>query len=203
MGRVETKVPINGAWMKRVIDWRGTSLYALGRSKESGGIGWNIRTIRRAASEGAISPKLLDDLARTLNVSPDYLAGKYCRTLEYPIMELEGVEEYWIENYLNPDRFPYEPDETKSPDTYQHLLDTLRVHGVNDDEYNKLDMRDRSRLEEKINLAVTSVLKEWFPDCAHSAAIDYEDASAWRDEQDVIEAMLDFLVEKGYATVSD
>ena len=203
MGRVETKVPINGAWMKRVIDWRGTSLYALGRSKESGGIDWNIRTIRRAASEGAISPKLLDDLARALNVSPDYLAGKYSHTLEYPIMELEGVKEYWTQNYLNPDRFPYDPDERERPDAYQHLLDTLHVHGVRDDEYKKLDMRDRSRLEEKIDLAVTNVLKEWFPNCTRSAAIDYEDAGAWRDEQDVIEAMLDFLVEKGYVTVSD
>lgn len=203
MGRVETKVSINGAWMKRVIKWRGTSLYALGRSKKDGGIGWNLRTIRRAASEGAISPKLLDDIARTLDVSLDYLAGKYCYTLEYPIMEHEGVEEYWTENYLNPDRFPYELEERKDLDTYQHLLDTLRLHGVGDDEYKRLDMRDRFKLEEKIDLAVTKILKEWFPDCTRSEVIDYEEASAWRDERDVIEAMLDFLVEKGYVTVSD
>ncbi len=203
MGRVETKASFDGKWFKRVLEMRGTSMYALGRSKESGGIGWNIRTIRRAVSEGAISPKLLDDLARALNVSPDYLAGKYSHTLEYPIMELKGVEEYWTQNYLDPDRFPYDPDERERPDAYQHLLDTLHVHGVRDDEYKKLDMRDRSRLEEKIDLAVTNVLKEWFPDCTRSVAIDYEDASAWRDERDVIEAMLDFLVEKGYATVSD
>jgi len=203
MGRVETKASFDGKWFKRVLEMRDTSMYALGRSKESGGIGWNIRTIRRAVSEGAISPKLLNDLARALDVSPDYLAGKYSQTLDYPIMQLEGVEEYWIEHYLNPDRFPYDPDERERPDAYQHLLDTLHVHGVRDDEYKKLDMRDRSRLEEKIDLAVTNVLKEWFPNCTRSAAIDYEDAGAWRDEQDVIEAMLDFLVEKGYVTVSD
>ena len=75
MGRVETKASFDGKWFKRVLEMRDTSMYALGRPKESGGIGWNIRTIRRAVSEGAISPKLLNDLARALASSPRAVGG--------------------------------------------------------------------------------------------------------------------------------
>ena len=82
MPKTEMKIPIQGKWMKSVIKRRGFTIYSLGRSVERGGIGKDIRTIRRAVSENKITPQLLDLIARAIDVHPDFLAGKYCWTLE-------------------------------------------------------------------------------------------------------------------------
>ena len=201
MPKTEMKIPVHGEWMKSVIKRRGFSLYALGRSVERGGIGKDIRTIRRAVSENKITPQLLDLIARAVNVHPDFLAGKYCWTLELPVMDYEGVRDYWLENYLNPDHFPYILAEQQKLGSYRQLLNTLLMHGVTKEDFLEKSRPDRDKMADQLDLAVTGVLKQWFPSCYRGDAVDYAEAMEWRDERDVYEAMLEYLEERGIVKV--
>ena len=49
-----------------------------------------------------MTPRMIDALAKTMEVDPDYLAGKYLWTLKLPIMDEGDVREYWLENCLDP-----------------------------------------------------------------------------------------------------
>ena len=84
MPKSEIKKPINGEWMRSVINRRGYSLYSLGRPINQGGIGKDIRTIRRAVSENKITPQLLDLIARAVNVHPDSLPASTAGPLSFP-----------------------------------------------------------------------------------------------------------------------
>lgn len=201
MPKSEIKKPINGEWMRSVINRRGYSLYSLGRPINQGGIGKDIRTIRRAVSENKITPQLLDLIARAVNVHPDFLAGKYCWTLELPVMDYEGVRDYWLENYLNPDHFPYILAEQQKLGSYRQLLNTLLMHGVTKEDFLEKSRPDRDKMADRLDLAVTRVLKQWFPSCYRGDAVDYAEAMEWRDERDVYEAMLEYLEERGIVKV--
>ena len=113
-------------------------------------------------------------------------------------MDYEGVRDYWLENYLNPDHFPYILAEQQKLGSYRQLLNTLLMHGVTKEEFLKRSRPDRDKLADQLDLAITRVLKQWFPSCYRGDAVDYAEAMEWRDERDVYEAMLEYLEEKGH-----
>lgn len=119
-------------------------------------------------------------------------------------MKEEGVLDYWREHYLNPKQFPYKLAEQLRLDSYRQLIDTLLIHGISEAEYKGLDWNKRHELERELDRQTTRILSRWFPDHARPVEdLEFFQAMEWRDERDVIEAMLDYLEDQGLVTVYD
>lgn len=190
------KQPIKDVkWFKRVLEWQGISIRSLDKSR--GGTSWTERTIRQALQDEEISPGLLDEIAKKANVQPKYLAGEYSWTLKLPIMDEPGVRDYWVEHFLMPSSYPYILVEQARLGTYRHMLNTLLIHGVSEEAYKSLDDKERHRVEFHLDRMTTKLLQHWFPEADFSDRVDYYLAMEWETENDVMDALLDYLVERG------
>lgn len=193
---------IDPDWFKRVIHMQGSSIRKLGADK---GISKTERTIRRAVKSRSISYELLDEIAKKLNVHPDYLAGKYVWTLTCTkYMDMDGVRDYWIDNFLNPSRFPYQLVERERIGLYKHLLDTLLLHGITEADYKKLNWEQRRELKHTLDQSSTLILSHWFPNLAEPIYyIEHSYVMEWEDKNDVIDAMEEYLVARGFLKLYD
>ena len=118
--------------------------------------------------------------------------------------ERRGVLDYWREHYLNPKQFPYKLAEQLRLDSYRQLIDTLLIHGISEAEYKGLDWNKRHELERELDRQTTRILSRWFPDHARPVEdLEFFQAMEWRDERDVIEAMLGYLEDQRLVTVYD
>lgn len=203
MPKKKSKERINGEWLNEVIHRRGYSVRALTNSKREGSIAYDIRTVQRAIKDNEITHQVLDEIAKAIDVYPDFLRGKYLWTLDLDIMQYQEVRDHWLEHYLNPIFFPYRMYEQRNLGSRKHFMNTLLMHGVSEDEFRRLPKREQDSLKHWLNVRITETLKHWFPDTACLDQVDYSDVYEWQTENDVYEAMLDFLVERGYVTVSD
>ena len=82
---LERKLTPSG--FKWVIHRLDSSIRKLGADAD---IDRTEKTILRAVKSGTIRPELLDQIAKKLDVYPDYLAGRYAWTLDLDIMKEEG-----------------------------------------------------------------------------------------------------------------
>lgn len=188
-------------WFKWVIHKQGWSIRRLGEDKDTGK---TDKTIRRAIKAKRIRPELLDRIAKKLDVYPPYLAGRYAWTLRLSIMDKEGVRDYWRDNYLDPSQFPYQLVEQERLGAYRQLIDTLLIHGISEADYKKLKWDQRRELQQDLDHYTTRMLRHWFPDIARPVEdLEYFQTMEWKDEDDVIEAMLDYLEEQGLVEVYD
>lgn len=95
MARTQINVPISEEMLKKALQKRNMSKYRLFKTLEDikdyyGNPLITARSTQRALKRGYISPKVRDAIARLLNVSPEYLEGK------------------WIFNGdTDPDHYPY------------------------------------------------------------------------------------------------
>ncbi|WP_165252822.1 hypothetical protein [Adlercreutzia sp. ZJ304] len=186
-------------WFKWVIHRQDSSIRKLGSDKE---ISKTERTIRRAVKRGSISYALLDEIAKKLDVHPDYLAGKYAWTLELEIMNNESVRDYWRGNYLDPKQFPYQLVEQERIGVNKQLMDTLLIHGISEGDFKKLSWSQRRELEQTLDRYTTQILHHWFPTIAKPVEdLEYFQTMGWQDEGDVIDAMLEYLEERDFVKV--
>lgn len=130
MTKKKSKQPIDGKWLKNVIHRRGLSVRALTNPEREGSIPYDIRTVQRAIADNEITPQLLDEIARAIDVHPDFLRGKYLWTLKIDIMKNPEVRNHWLEHYLNPAYFPYRMHEQEQIGSRRHFFNTLLMHGV-------------------------------------------------------------------------
>ena len=190
------KQPIkNVAWFKKVLEWQSISIRSLDKSR--GGTSWTERTIRQTLQDEEISPGLLDEIAKKANVQPKYLTGEYSWTLKLPIMDEPGVRDYWVEHFLMPSNYPYILVEQARLGTYRHMLNTLLIHGVSEEAFKSLDDKERHGVEFHLDRMTTKLLQHWFPDADFSDRMDYYLAMEWETENDVMDALLDYLIEQG------
>ena len=190
------KQPIKDVkWFKQVLEWQGISIRSLDKSR--GGTSWTERTIRQALQDKEISPGLLDEIAKKANVQPKYLVGEYSWTLKLPIMNEPGVRDYWVEHFLMPSSYPYILVEQARLGTYRHMLNTLLIHGVSEEAFKSLDDKERHRVEFHLDRMTTKLLQHWFPEADFSDRVDYYLAMEWETENDVMDALLDYLDEQG------
>ena len=198
MTKKKSKQPIDGKWLKDVIHRRGLSVRALTNPEREGSIPYDIRTVQRAIADNEITPQLLDEIARAIDVHPDFLRGKYLWTLKIDIMKNPEVRNHWLEHYLNPAYFPYRMHERERIGSRKHFFNTLLMHGVGEEEFRKLPRDKQRSLVEDLNVKTTGILKSYFPNSAQLDYTDDADIFEWQTERDVYEAMIEWLVEKGY-----
>ncbi|WP_165053292.1 MULTISPECIES: hypothetical protein [unclassified Adlercreutzia] len=194
------KREIDRNWFIDVVKRCGTSVNKLG---DEGIKGRSRSTLKRCLRAGCMDDDLLDGIAKELNVHPDFLAGgDFAKTLTFPIMEEEGVREHWKTTYLNPAHFPYSYAEQEALGTYQYLMNILLMHDVSKSEFNRLSRKERMNLAGELDRAITRVLRKYFQSSHLSSGIDYRSIGAWKNEDDVIETMLDYLTQRGLITDS-
>ena len=147
-GRKRESIEVDLEWFHRVREKVGRSIRSLG--KEQGGSSYYDRNIRQALEPTKenpkvcrMTPRMIDALAKTMKVDPEYLSGKYLWTLQLPIMDECDVREYWKENHLNPKWYPYIHHEQEELGVYKHLHDTLLMHGIDRETYKKLTHQER------------------------------------------------------------
>lgn len=194
------KVPVDRDWFLETLKAKGVSVRSLGNPESDCYIGWHERTIRRALEGEApsISPDLLDAIAKKIDVYPDYLVGKYAWTLG--VLPDEGAKEHFRKNYMNPDAYRYRRKRQQALGTRRHLMNTLMMHGIQEERYYALDQSDRDSLFRRIDVATTNVLKDFFPESSKMELVDYVQDFEWETDRDVIEVMLDYLIEHGLAS---
>ena len=196
--REKRKQPIDGSWFRWVCAQRGVSMNGLARLTK-----WSSTQIRDSVSKEEMTPELLDVCARVLDVHPDYLAGKYCRTLNYSIMDDEEVKRYWFETMLSPDVHPYESFKQQIVNAREHFYDTLLLHGVERDEFKAFGQKEGEEIRRALDRAETEALRAFFPKAKDAGWTPYTFEDAFQDERDVIEFLLDWLVEHGKLDASD
>ena len=114
--RIKRKQPINRDWFRWVCSQRGVSMNGLAKKTE-----WSSRQIRDGVNDGEMTPELLDACAKALDVHPDYLAGKYCRTLDCGIMRDEEIRQHWLETAMAPAAHPYKYFKQQGINTRAHF----------------------------------------------------------------------------------
>lgn len=197
--RKSEKAKIDSDWFRWVLSQCGASIRSLGDPDT--GIGWNERTLRRALSDGAISPDLLEAVAKRLNVHPDYLSGKDAWTCE--CLPEDDARKVFLERYMRPEQHPYIDVEQERMGVDGYIKATLLMHGVDWSSYLQLSRGSREYLFSTLDEAVTSVLKRWFPDCEPARMVALREAYVFLTPQDVGEAMHDYYIERGRAESSD
>lgn len=194
MGARKTfKLKINPNWFRWVLAQCKTSIRSLGDIEN--GIGWNEKTIRRSLKSGLMSAELLNEIAKKVNVNPNYLRGVDAWTLDV-LPDKESQTEF-LKRYMMPRQHPYIEAEQDRLGIPEHIKTTLLMHGVNQQAYSNLTQNQRERLFHELDSATTKVLRKWFPDCREANAIVYRKLLSWETEQDVMDAMIDFFISRG------
>jgi len=163
---------------------------------------WSSTQIRDGVNNGEMTPELLDVCARALDVHPDYLAGKYCQTLNFSIMDDGEIRQHWLETALAPDMHPYKPYKQQGVDTRAHLYGTLLLHGIEEDAFNMLSRKDQKEIEKELDWAETRALRRFFPEAKDGDWASFTFDFAFQCENDVVDYMFDWLEEHGKISVS-
>lgn len=156
------KVSFDRKCFEEALKLRNSSIRKLG--KVTGGIGWSEKTIRRALIVGQISPELLDDIARHLDVDPEYLSGKHHRKAEkYEDPNIRAMALY----NLKAERYPYilkqQRDKTDNHFLYDRYLENiLIIHNLSLKQFNDLPFEIRKKIQLELEESICRVLTKHF-----------------------------------------
>lgn len=183
------KVPLETEWFKRVLRSKKVSVRSLGNTKSNYYVGWHEKTIRKAMRDREISEQLLDAIGMKLDVYPPYLSGSdYAPAFEF--LEDEGDRKWLFETYLSPEQHPYAMKNQQELGTYRHVMNTLMMHGIKEEQFEQLDERERRRLFIQLDNAVTGVLLQHFDNCRRLDDVDMVREWDWTSKTEVYDAML-------------
>lgn len=193
------KVPLDAEWFKMVLRRKGVSVRSLGNADSENYVGWHEKTIRKAMQEGAISPKLLDAIGKKLDVYPPFLSGTdYAPALLF--LNNKGDRDWLLKTYLSPERHPYSRKLQEDLGTYRHMMNTLLMHGVSEEQFKELDVQRRRNLFTQLDNVVTHVLLDFFENCRRMDDIDAVREWDWTSRSEVYDAMLPHWEETGEVT---
>lgn len=156
------KVPFDRKCFEEVLKLRNSSIRKLG--EVTGGIGWSEKTIRRALIDGKISPKLLDAIAKHLDVDPKYLSGEYHRNAEkYEDSYIRALALY----NLKAERYPYllKQQRDKIDDHFlydRYLENILIVHNLALKQFNDLPFEIKKKLQLELEDSICRILTKYF-----------------------------------------
>lgn len=201
-GRKPESIEVNIKWFHWVREKVGRSIRSLGI--EAGGSPYHDRNIRQALKPDEknpevcrMTPRMIDALAKTMEVDPDYLAGKYLWTLKLPIMDEGDVREYWLENCLDPKWHKYLHHEQDGIGVYKHLHDTLLMHDVDQKAYKELTSRERWGLMRDLDHMTTKIIRHYLHQGNLIEDVEYRQSMDWQTEDDVIDTLLPHLEDLG------
>lgn len=164
---------------------KNTTIAEIARTSKNGEHPVGEKTIRKWKREKAISEKGLYALSQLLDVTPDYLMGKYdsAKELMTPILDRSGKKHL----YLSPLMFPYSDHEQRISDLDHYISTLMEMHGLSKKQYDDLDELKRLDCGIDITNAVASVLYRYFPvrtngyDSKEAVYQPYFILDSWRD----------------------
>lgn len=160
--KAKNKVSIARKCFEEALKLRNSSIRKLGGVTD--GVGWSEKTIRRALTDGQISPELLDDIAQHLDVDPEYLAGKYHRNAEkYDDPYIRALALY----NLKAERYPYLLKQQRDKiDNYflydRYLENILIIHNLSLKQFNNLPFETKKKLQLELEDSICRVLIKYF-----------------------------------------
>lgn len=160
--RIEKKVPFRRSCFEEALELRNMSIRKLGNV--TNGVGWSEKTIRRGLKAKRISPILLNEIAKRLNVDPDYLSGRYHEEAEKcsdPI-----VKKILLQN-LKAEKFPYllvqQRDRLDGKFLYDRYLENILVmHNISLEQFNELPLDKQKNMQVELENVICKVLLKYF-----------------------------------------
>lgn len=145
-------VPINRQLFDAARECKGISIAELSKLPE---IGVDEKTIRRIRKSQKTNSKMLNLIAKHLNVDPYWLTGQTLTIL--PSLEHDT-------KYMNPVNHPYDviKEQRKFIDIAELLHDILILHGVSEDQYNLLSEEQQNGLQMELDLVTQIVIFSYF-----------------------------------------
>ena len=150
------KVQISRKRFFEVLKKRGSSIRKLGKVYE---LGRAERTIRRYVIEEKMPFELLNNIARHLDVEPNYLMGKYDDEAN------EIKNKYLQKKYreqITPENHPYILQTLKEIDYSQLFNGILTMMGISKEQFKTLDDIERVLFHNELRVAIFEVFAKHF-----------------------------------------
>ena len=158
MGNKKTsKVPVNKELFLEVLKLRNCSIRKLGEAYEE--IQRTEKTIRRCLDEGEMPSDLLDNIAKYLDVHPDYLSGVYNQ-------KADKIEDEYLRllyrNSINPDKYPYLLKAKSDIDYTNYFENILTMNNITMEQYRTLPAEERVLFRQELVVAILQVISRHF-----------------------------------------
>lgn len=152
------KVKVNKERFMKVLSEKNSSIRQLGKAYNE--IQRTEKTIRLCLQNGEMPPDLLDNIARYLNVDPDYLAGVYD---ERANREESIIVQKWLKQILTPERYPYILKAQRVLDYSRHFNECLIMNSISIEQFKSLSPGERVQVRQEMALAIYRVIASHFP----------------------------------------
>ena len=158
MGNKKTsKVPVNKELFLEVLRLRNCSIRKLGEAYEE--IQRTEKTIRRCLDEGEMPSDLLDNIAKYLDVHPDYLSGVYNQ-------KADKIEDEYLRHLyrksINPDKYPYLLKAKSDIDYTNYFENILTMNNITMEQYRTLPAEERVLFRQELVVAILQVISRHF-----------------------------------------
>lgn len=159
MGNKATaKVKINRDRFMEVLKEKKCSIRKLGEAYSE--VQRTEKTIRRYLHDGEMPPDLLDNIARYLNVHPDYLSGVYDEQADK--IEDDILKKMFMTR-IKPKRYPYLLKARGDIDYSRYFEEILTMNNITMDQFRTLPPIDRVLFRQEMALAIFKVIAKHFP----------------------------------------
>ena len=145
-------VPINRQLFDAARNYQGLSMTELSKLSE---IDVDEKTIRRIRKSQKTNPKMLNLIAKHLNVDPYWLTGQTLTIL--PSLKHDS-------KYMDPANHPYSEmrEQSKFIDSAKLLKDILILHGISKDQYELLSEEQQNGFQMELDLVIQIVVFNYF-----------------------------------------
>lgn len=159
MGNKATaKVKINRDRFMDVLKEKKCSIRKLGEAYSE--VQRTEKTIRRCLHDGEMPPDLLDNIARYLDVHPDYLSGVYDEQADK--IEDDILKKMFLTR-IKPKRYPYLLKARSDIDYSHYFEEILTMNNITMDQFRTLSPIDRVLFRQEMALAIFKVIAKHFP----------------------------------------
>lgn len=144
--------------LKEALDYRGYNIDTLCNNKN---VGIGSRQAWRYWKEEEMPPDILDNFARELNVSEDFISGKLDRIIKES--EDDPIALALLLCNMTPENHPYSKSEEPFTQMVEFYNMLFKTYHITEEEQKLLSPHKRIDLLQKIDNAIVEVLIEYFP----------------------------------------
>lgn len=151
------KVPVNKKHFLEVLQLKNCSIRKLGEAYEQ--IKRTEKTIRRCLNEGEMPPDLLNNIAKYLDVHPDYLSGAYDE-------KADRIEDDYLralaKSYIKPENYPYLLKAKSDLGYSSYFENILTMNDISMEQFKALPPEERVLFRQEMNIAILGVIAKHF-----------------------------------------
>jgi hypothetical protein len=151
------KVLVNKQRFMEVLKLRNCSIRKLGDAYDE--IQRTEKTIRRCLDEGAMPPDLLDNIAKYLDVHPNYLSGVYD-------LKADRIEDSYLRflfrSSIKPEKYPYLLKARSDIDYNSYFQNILTMNNITMEQFGTLDPMERIMFRQEMVFAILQVIAKHF-----------------------------------------